>query len=310
MNIDRPIGFDEYIGQDEIKKTVKVMIDSAKKRNAQLDHLLFYGPPGLGKTSIANIIGTEMGSNVVYSSGVTIEKPGDLVSIIMSLDEGDILFIDEMHRMKINIEEVLYSAMEDFVLDVVIDSQKSVRLNLPKFTLIGATTKIGNISNPLRDRFGCVMKLEPYTEEQLSKIIENNALKMGMKCDKGAVLALARSSRKTPRIAIRLLKRVRDYVVVSESKKLSLAIADEALLNMGINQDGFSAMDCKLMKYIGDTFNGGPVGLDTLSATMGEDRTTIEDYCEPYLLQEGMIVKTPKGRELTEKGLLYIKELE
>jgi len=305
----RPQTFKDYIGQEQIKNNIEIFIKSAKKRNTSLDHLLFYGPPGLGKTTIAGIIANEMNSKLKITTGPALEKGGDLVSILTSLEDGDVLFIDEIHRMNKAIEELLYPAMEDYCIDILIgnnNSTKSVRLNLPKFTLIGATTRAGLLSSPLRDRFGEIFRLELYTPEELAKIIKRDAKLLNVKIDDESALEIGNCSRGTPRIAIRMLKRIRDFVIADDLKGIDINITKHALKELGVNEKGLDYTDIKLLKAIHETFKNGPVGLDTLAGFINEDAGTIEDVCEPYLLQIGFIAKTPKGRILTEKGISYI----
>lgn len=307
----RPCRLEDYFGQDKVKKNVSVFIKSAKIRCTHLDHLLFYGPPGTGKTTIANIIACEMGKNIKTTSGPAIDKPGDLASMLMNIQDGDILFIDEIHRLPKPVEEVLYSAMEDFAIDILVgdnNSSKAIRLPLPKFTLIGATTKAGSIAAPLRDRFGSINRLELYEPVVLADIIKRDAaiLKIGI-TDEGA-MEIALRARGTPRIAIRLLKRVLDFAVVDGSDTISKDIACEALDSLGIDRYGLDDNDRRLLKAISVSFNGGPVGIETLASFIGEDIVTIEDVCEPFLMQCGFISKTPRGRVITADGEKYIKK--
>ena len=306
----RPQTLDDYIGQEQIKKNLSIFIKSAKKRNAPLDHLLFYGPPGLGKTTIAGIIANEMGSNLKITTGPTLEKGGDLASILTNLEDGDVLFIDEIHRLNRTVEEILYSAMEDFCIDILIgnnNSSKSVRLSLPKFTLIGATTRAGMLSAPLRDRFGDICRLELYEPEELSKIIKRDASLLNIEISDDASLEIGRRSRGTPRIAIRILKRIRDFALANDLEEINIDTTNKALKELGIDEKGLDYIDLKLIKAIHNNFNNGPVGLDTIAGFINEDAGTIEDICEPYLLQIGFLSKTPKGRILTELGIQYAK---
>ena len=295
----RPQNLDEYIGQNKVKENMKIYIESAKKRNEPLDHCLLYGPPGLGKTTLANIIANEMKSNIKITSGPAIEKPGDLAALLTNLSEFDVLFIDEIHRLSKNVEEILYPALEDFTLDIVIGkgpSSRSIRLDLPKFTLIGATTKAGSLTTPLRDRFGIIHRLEMYSEEDLAKIIRRSSKILNIEIEDDASMEIARRSRGTPRIANRLLKRVRDYAQVRADGNITDDVANKALELLGVDSLGLDYVDEKLLMTIIQKFRGGPVGLDTLAASIGEDRNTIEDVYEPYLLQLGFINRGPRGR--------------
>ena len=305
----RPRTFEDYIGQENIKKNIEIFIKSAKKRNCQLDHLLFYGPPGLGKTTIAGIIAHEMNSNLKIVTGPSIEKGGDLASILNSLEEGDVLFIDEIHRLNTAIEEILYPAMEDFCIDILIGSgttSKSIRLDLPKFTLIGATTRVGMLSSPLRDRFGSISRLELYTPDELSKIVKRDSKLININITDEAALEIGKRSRGTPRIAIRILKRIRDFAIADDKNVIDLNVAKYALGELKIDNNGLDETDLRILNAIHYNFSDGPVGLETLSAFIGEDFGTIEDVCEPYLMQSGFISKTPRGRVLNESGIKYI----
>ena len=284
----RPKSLDDYLGQNKAKELLKIFIEAAKARNEQLDHVLLYGPPGLGKTTLASIIASEMGVNLRITSGPAIERAGDLAAILTNLNENDVLFIDEVHRISRTVEEVLYSAMEDYCLDIIIGkgpSARSIRLDLPKFTLIGATTKAGMLTNPLRDRFGVICKLDYYTVEELAQIVIRSSAILGAEIQIGGATEIARRSRGTPRIANRLLKRVRDYAQVRADGNITDEVANDALELLGVDSLGLDYVDEKLLVTIIEKFKGGPVGLDTLAASIGEDRNTIEDVYEPYLLQ-------------------------
>ena len=302
-NALRPQNFDSYIGQDKVKKNLEIYIQAAKERKEPLDHVLFYGPPGLGKTTLSGIIANEMGVNIKITSGPAIAKPGEMAAILSSLQENDVLFIDEIHRLNRQVEEVLYPAMEDFAIDIMIgkgQTGRSVRLDLPKFTLVGATTRAGLLSAPLRDRFGVIFRLEFYEPEDLKKIIENSAKKLSVEIDDNGAYELARRSRGTPRLANRLLKRVRDFAQVQYDGVITEAIAKEALDRLEVDSYGLDDSDRRILMTIMEKFGGGPVGLDTLAAALGEDAGTIEDVYEPYLVQNGFLNRTPKGRVATE----------
>ncbi|MGN1298062.1 MAG: Holliday junction branch migration DNA helicase RuvB [Clostridia bacterium] len=295
----RPNTLDEYIGQDKVKENMKIYIESAKKRGEPLDHCLFYGPPGLGKTTISNIIANEMHSNIKITSGPAIEKPGDLAALLTNLSEFDVLFIDEIHRLSKSVEEILYPALEDFSLDIVIGkgpSAKSIRLDLPKFTLIGATTKVGSLTTPLRDRFGIVHRLELYSVEDLSTIVRRSSKILKVKIEEEAAKEIARRSRGTPRIANRLLKRVRDYAIVLGDGDITLKIAKHALNKLEIDELGLDEIDRKLLETMIVQYSGRPVGIEALAVTVGEEIDTIEDVYEPYLIQIGFIARTLRGR--------------
>ena len=295
----RPKSLDDYLGQEKAKEQLKIFIEAAKSRNEQLDHVLLYGPPGLGKTTLASIIANEMGVNLRITSGPAIERAGDLAAILTNLNENDVLFIDEIHRINRSVEEVLYSAMEDFCLDIIIGkgpSARSIRLDLPKFTLIGATTRAGMLTNPLRDRFGVICKLDYYTVDELAKIVSRSSEILGAEIQIGGATEIARRSRGTPRIANRLLKRVRDYAQVRADGNITDDVANKALELLGVDSLGLDYVDEKLLMTIIEKFRGGPVGLDTLAASIGEYRNTIEDVYEPYLLQLGFINRGPRGR--------------
>jgi holliday junction DNA helicase RuvB len=298
----RPQVLKQYIGQDKVKENLEVFIEAARLRQETLDHVLLYGPPGLGKTTLAAIIANEMGVNLRTTSGPAIERPGDLAAILTALEPGDVLFIDEIHRLPRSIEEVLYPAMEDFCLDIVIgkgDTARSVRLDLPPFTLVGATTRAGSLSAPLRDRFGVLSRLEYYKEEDLREIVIRTADLLDTEIEVGAAIELARRSRGTPRIANRLLRRVRDFAQVRGNGSIDLKLAIEALELMQVDRLGLDHIDHKLLKGIIEKFRGGPVGLETIAATIGEEANTIEDVYEPYLLQIGFLQRTPRGRIVT-----------
>ena len=299
----RPMTLDEYIGQEKAKANLKVYIEAAKQRGESLDHVLFYGPPGLGKTTLAGIIANEMGVHMKVTSGPAIGKPGEMAAILSNLAEGDILFVDEIHRLNRQVEEVLYPAMEDFAIDIMIGkgaSARSIRLDLPKFTLVGATTRAGLLSAPLRDRFGVVHHLEFYNVEELKTIIVHSAKKLEVKIDEEGAIELARRSRGTPRLANRLLKRVRDFAQVQYNGEITKEVASFALDLLEVDKMGLDQNDRNILLTIIEKFQGGPVGLDTLAAAIGEDAGTIEDVYEPYLVKNGFINRTPKGRVATE----------
>ncbi len=299
----RPHCLDQYIGQEKVKNTLKIYIEAARKRREPLDHVLFYGPPGLGKTTLAGIIANEMGVNMKITSGPAIEKPGDVAAILNSLQEGDVLFIDEIHRLARAVEEVLYPAMEDFAIDIMIGkgpSARSVRLDLPRFTLVGATTRAGMLTAPLRDRFGVISRLDFYTPSELKSIILRSAKVLNVKIDEDGAMELARRSRGTPRIANRFLKRVRDYAQVRYNGVINQKIASEALTLLEVDELGLDRTDRMLLDAMIEKFGGGPVGLDTIAAAIGEDPVTIEDVYEPYLIKNGFINRTPKGRVVTD----------
>ncbi len=306
----RPERLDEYVGQKEIKENLAVFIKAAKMRNEVLDHTLLYGPPGLGKTTLAHIIANEMGTNIKTTSGPAMEKPGDLAAVLSTLEQGDVLFIDEIHRLPSYIEEILYPAMEDFELEIVIGTEgksKSIRIDLPPFTLVGATTRAGDLSAPLRDRFGIVNKLEYYSYEELASIIIRTSKVFNMPIDDDAAYELAKRSRKTPRIANRLFKRVRDFALVIGDGKIDLNITKDALQRLKVDDYGLDSVDIEYLKSLIVKFNGGPVGVETISTSIGEEVTTIEDVVEPFLLQEGFIKRTRSGRIATQKAYDHLK---
>lgn len=300
----RPVSLDEYVGQEKIKENLRIFIQAAKMRNEPLDHVLLYGPPGLGKTTLAHIIANEMGSNIKTATGPSIEKSGDLAAILSTLEPGDVLFIDEIHRIPSFIEEILYSAMEDFTINIVIGTEgksRSVKIDLPPFTLVGATTRAGDLSSPLRDRFGIVNKLEFYSDEELGDIVKRTSHVLDMNIDDDAAVELAKRSRKTPRIANRLFKRVRDFALVEGTGRIDLAITLNALDRLNVDKYGLDTIDIEYLEALINKFNGGPVGVETISTAIGEEITTIEDVVEPFLLQEGFIKRTRSGRVATEK---------
>lgn len=299
----RPKTLAEYIGQDKVKENMAVYIEAAKKRGECLDHVLLYGPPGLGKTTLSCIIAAEMGVNIRITSGPAIEKAGDLAALLTNLQANDVLFIDEIHRLPRQVEEVLYPAMEDYALDIVMGNgpaARSIRIDLPHFTLIGATTRSGQLSAPLRDRFGVVQRLELYSPEQLCDIVQRSSVILGIPCMKDGAMEIARRSRGTPRIANRLLKRVRDFAEVLGDGKITSVIADTALQKLEIDELGLDSLDRRMLEMMIKGYNGGPVGLSTLASALNEEAVTLEDVCEPYLMQLGFVAKTPRGRVATE----------
>lgn len=307
----RPKTFAEYIGQERIKTNLKLAIDAAKKRGEPIDHVLLYGPPGLGKTTLASVIATEMGAQIRVTSGPAIDRAADLASLLTNLQDGDILFIDEIHRLNRSVEEVLYSAMEDYAIDIMLGkgpTAKSLRLDLPKFTLIGATTRTGALAAPLRDRFGHIHRLEFYQPEEIAKVVERSAGILGTKIDSDASKKLSTRSRLTPRIANRLLKRVRDYADVNGDGIIDVVTADKALALLEIDSLGLDAADRLLVSAIIDNHGGGPVGLNTLAAILGDEASTIEDFYEPYLLQIGLLERTPRGRKVTHKAYSHLNK--
>ena len=306
----RPDSIDEYIGQADVKDNIKVYIEAAKMREETLDHVLLYGPPGLGKTTLANIIANELGSNLKTASGPSIEKSGDLAAILSTLEPGDVLFIDEIHRMPRYIEEILYPAMEDFTLDIIVGSDSSTRnikIDLPPFTLVGATTRAGDLSSPLRDRFGIICKLKYYTNEELKQIIERTSRVLDVPIEDDAAYDLAKRSRGTPRIANRLFKRVRDFALVKGNGIVNKGIVDFALDRLKVDELGLDETDYQLLKAIIEKFNGGPVGIESIASSIGEEVGTIEDVYEPYLLQTGLLKRTARGRMVTKKAYDHLK---
>lgn len=305
----RPKRLADYIGQPAVKDNLEIFIEAAKRRNEPLDHVLFYGPPGLGKTTLAGVIATEMGVSLRITSGPAIGRAGDLAAILTNLEENDVLFIDEIHRLNRSVEEVLYSAMEDYAIDIIIGkgpSARSLRLDIPKFTLIGATTRAGSLSAPLRDRFGVISKFELYSKEDLMKILERSCGILNVESDDEALEAMAARSRGTPRVANRMLKRVRDFSQVKGDGHIDMEIAQKAFDALGVDALGLEGLDREILKLIIDRFHGGPVGIETIAAATGEERVTIEDVYEPYLIQLGLLNRTPKGRTVTDRAYAHL----
>lgn len=306
----RPQSLDEYVGQKEITDNLRVFIKASKIRNESLDHVLLYGPPGLGKTTLAHIIANELGVGIKTASGPSIEKSGDLAAILSTLEPGDVLFIDEIHRMPKFIEEILYPAMEDFEMDLVLNNDgksRNIKIDLPPFTLVGATTRAGDISSPLRDRFGIISKLQYYTEDELLKIVTRTSKVLNMPIASDAARLIAKRCRKTPRIANRLFKRVRDFALVSGADKIEYDMANESLKRLKVDEYGLDSVDIEYLKSLITKFNGGPVGVETIATSIGEEVSTIEDVVEPFLLQEGFIKRTPRGRMAEEKAYDHLK---
>jgi len=309
----RPDSIDEYIGQTEVKENISIFIKAALIREEALDHVLLYGPPGLGKTTLAYIIANELGVNIKTASGPSIEKSGDLAAILSTIEPNDVLFIDEIHRMPRYIEEMLYSAMEDFNIDLIVGSEgssRTIKIDLPHFTLVGATTRAGDLSSPLRDRFGIVSKLNYYTNEELALIVKRTSRVIGATIEDDAAYEIAKRSRKTPRIANRLIKRVNDFALVNGAGVITLDITKDALKRLKVDDDGLDSVDIEFLRSIIEKFNGGPVGIESISASIGEEITTIEDVIEPFLLQEGYIKRTQRGRVVTDKTYKYFEELK
>ncbi len=305
----RPRTITEYIGQEKAKENLKVFIEAAKMRHEALDHVLLHGPPGLGKTTLAAVIANEMGVNMRITSGPTIEKAGDLAALLTNLQENDILFVDEIHRLNRAVEEILYPAMEDYSIDIIIGkgpSANSIRLDLPRFTLIGATTRSGQLTAPLRDRFGVTLRLELYSPEELQQIVERSAAILGVEIEESGAREIARRSRGTPRIANRMLRRVRDFAQVRADGVITREVADEALTRLEVDHLGLDAVDRRMLRSIIEFYNGGPVGLETLAATINEEAITLEDVYEPYLLQQGFLTRTPRGRCVTRKAYEHL----
>lgn len=306
----RPQSLEEYVGQKQIVDNLKVFIEAAKMRDESLDHVLLYGPPGLGKTTLSHIIANELGVNIKTASGPSIEKSGDLAAVLSTIEPGDVLFIDEIHRMPKFIEEILYPAMEDFEIDLVLNNDgktRSIKIDLPPFTLVGATTRAGDISSPLRDRFGIIAKLNYYSEEELMQIVKRTSKVLDMPIQDEAALMIARRCRKTPRIANRLFKRVRDFALVSHSYLITKEITEDSLIKLKVDDYGLDAIDIEYLTSLITKFNGGPVGVETIATSIGEEASTIEDVVEPFLMQEGFIKRTPRGRMATDKAYDHLK---